>query len=158
MRHLSTPDGASTHGQARGRPEAVQPPVRRTGGGGQRGSATIWVLTLAAVLWSIAVAVMVVGQARAVRHRAGAAADLAALAAARHALVWGSGACKPAGAVARVNGGTLVACTVRDRTVDVVVEVPFGRLGSIVGERTVRARARAGPTRLSSEPQPGGGK
>lgn len=113
--------------------------------GAERGSATIWILALATVLWTVAMGVMLVGQARAARHRAGAAADLAALAGASR--VSDGMPCKPASLVARVNGGKLVACVVRGETVDVVVEVPLGRLGPLVGERGVRARARAGPTR-----------
>lgn len=111
--------------------------------GGTRGSATIWVLAMATALWTVAVGAMLVGQARAARHRAGAVADLAALAGASRTRA--GTPCKPAAAVARVNGGGLVTCVVRGEIVDVVVEMPLGRLGSLTGERTVRARARAGP-------------
>ena len=49
---------------------------------GERGSATVWVLALAAVLATVGAAVVLVGAAVVARHRATTAADLAALAAA----------------------------------------------------------------------------
>ncbi|MCW2637141.1 MAG: Helicase/secretion neighborhood TadE-like protein, partial [Blastococcus sp.] len=49
--------------------------------GEDRGSATVWVLALSAVLAVLGVAIALVAAAAVARHRAGTAADLAALAA-----------------------------------------------------------------------------
>ena len=51
--------------------------------GGERGSATVWVLALSGVLAVLGAACLLVGVAVVARHRAGAAADMAALAGGR---------------------------------------------------------------------------
>ncbi|MCU1607308.1 MAG: hypothetical protein JWP46_3773, partial [Modestobacter sp.] len=43
---------------------------------GERGSATVWVVTLAGLLAAVGMAAVLVGAAVVGRHRAGAAADL----------------------------------------------------------------------------------
>ncbi len=95
----------------------------------QRGSTTLLgvVLVAAVVLVSLAVsaAVAVVD----VRHRAGAAADLAAVAAAE-AWVRGRPACVVADAVVTRNGGRLLGCRVDGTAVAVSVEVRRSVLGS----------------------------
>lgn len=58
-----------------------------------RGSATVWTAGAIAVLCVVFGAVLAMGQAVVVRHRAAGAADLAALAAADH---WTDGATAPA--------------------------------------------------------------
>jgi len=111
---------------------------------GERGSATVWVVALAGVLAAIGVAAVLVGAAVVGRHRATAAADLAALAAAEHAVRGDPGACAAAGEVAGANGAWLTACTVGGgAVVEVAVEVPV-RLGPL-GVSRAGGRARAGP-------------
>jgi secretion/DNA translocation related TadE-like protein len=110
----------------------------------ERGSATVWVIALTGVLAAIGVAAVLVGAAVVGRHRASAAADLAALAAAEHAVRGDPAACAAAGEVAGANGARLTACTVGDAAVvDVAVAVPV-RLGPL-GVSQAGARARAGP-------------
>ncbi|MFJ9370960.1 Rv3654c family TadE-like protein [Nocardia sp. NPDC101769] len=103
-----------------------------------------------AVIGLLAVAVLIaqVGVAVAARHRVQAAADMSALAAAG-ALDGGvSAACGRAAGVAGRMGVRLVGCVVLgwDVTVTVAGRVSLGPLG----ERDVRAAARAGP---SDEPR-----
>ncbi|MGW0735375.1 Rv3654c family TadE-like protein [Streptomyces sp. NPDC002851] len=83
-------------------------------------------------------AVLLMGQAVLVRHRAGGAADLAALAAADHALRGQRAACSGAGRVARAQGAEVVRCVVRGEVADVTVRVRAGPFNSAV-------RSRAGP-------------
>lgn len=113
-------------------------------GAGDRGSGTVWMLALIGLIWSVAVIAMTVGGVRAARHRAYAAADLAALAAASHAADGSRGACRLAARIAHGSGGRLRHCVVHGRVSEVVVisgvrDVPgLGRLDAT-------ARARAGP-------------
>ena len=115
---------------------------------GERGSATVWVVALSAVLAVVGAAMVLLGAAAVARHRAGTAADLAALAAAGRA-AWGEpGGCELAAEVARANSATLVACSVDARAVvEVRVRVPvrLGRLGVL----SASGSARAGPVRTS---------
>uniref|UniRef100_A0AAU2V7A5 Flp pilus-assembly TadE/G-like family protein n=1 Tax=Streptomyces sp. NBC_00003 TaxID=2903608 RepID=A0AAU2V7A5_9ACTN len=104
-----------------------------------RGSATVWVALTAATMCAVFAAVLCLGQAVAARHRAGGAADLAALAAADRAL-WGSpDACAKAAEVARAQGAEMVRCTVGGEIADVRVRARFGPYAPSV-------RARAGPS------------
>jgi secretion/DNA translocation related TadE-like protein len=118
--------------------------------GRDEGAASVLVLALVAVLVAGATGVVAVGQAVAARHRAGTAADLAALAAASAA--WPAAA--PGGCagtvraaaqqVAAANGGALEVCRVGAATsVEVVVAVPVPGWAASVGP--ARAGARAGP-------------
>ncbi|MFB7424687.1 Rv3654c family TadE-like protein [Streptomyces hydrogenans] len=85
-------------------------------------------------------AVLALGQAVAARHRAGGAADLAALAAADRAL-WGEAeACAAAGRVAAAQGAELVRCGVAGAEAEVTARVVRGAWAP-----TVRARAGPGP-------------
>jgi secretion/DNA translocation related TadE-like protein len=81
------------------------------------------------------------GAAVVARHRAQAAADLAALAAASRLPAGPAAACARATAVARAMRADGAGCAVHDLDVIVTVELAFagGRWG------TVRAVARAGP-------------
>ncbi|MFR0358399.1 Rv3654c family TadE-like protein [Streptomyces sediminimaris] len=91
-----------------------------------------------AVLCVVFGVVLALGQAVVVRHRAAAAADLAALAAADH---WADGApaaCAGAGRLARAQSSRLVRCVVVGEVSDVTVA--SGR-----GPFAARVRARAGP-------------
>lgn len=108
--------------------------MRRSGRYGERGSATVWSLGVVAVLLALFTAGLLLVQAVVLRHRAGAAADLAALAAADHALDGRERACALAAKVATAQGARLAGCTVTGEVADVVAEV-----------HGVRIRSRAGP-------------
>lgn len=115
------------------------------------GSASIWLLTLAMVMWVAAVGAVAMTAAVADRHRAASAADLAALAGARAAAVEPAGAtgglaCAAVRAVAAANQASVLSCATSGAIVDVVVAVPtagLARFASLAAE--VRAHARAGP-------------
>jgi secretion/DNA translocation related TadE-like protein len=101
-------------------------------------------LALAGVLAVVGAAAVLVAVAATARHRAGNAADLAALAAAGRAVIGDPDACTVAAEVARGNGARLATCTVEDgAVVAVTVAVPV-RLGPL-GVHHATGRARAGP-------------
>ncbi|WP_116248000.1 Rv3654c family TadE-like protein [Nocardiopsis sp. FIRDI 009] len=110
--------------------------------GHDTGSATLWTVGVCAVAWLAALSVLLTAAARLDRDRAATAADLAALAAAAEAADGTDRACARGRSTAEANGGVLVSCVVTGLTVEVAVSVP-----SSVPERTVTARARAGPVR-----------
>lgn len=117
--------------------------MTRPAPGRERGSATVWVLALAGVLAVIGMAAVLTGAALVARHRATAAADLAALAGAVRG-VEGADACGTAARLAAANAAELTACTASPHAVvDVAVSVPV-RLGRL-GVFSATARARAGP-------------
>ncbi|MFJ7047122.1 Rv3654c family TadE-like protein [Streptomyces sp. NPDC101112] len=103
-----------------------------------RGSATAWVVGVLVVLCAVFGAVLAMGQAVVIRHRAAGAADLAALAAADHWMKGGEGACTTADRVARAQGSRIVSCEVEGEIADVTAASGTGLL-------TAEARARAGP-------------
>lgn len=109
-----------------------------------RGSATVWVLALCGVLVSLGAAGVLVGGAVTGRHRAEAAADLAALAAAGRAVSGVADPCAAAGSVASADGAVLESCTVLPGGV-VEVRVTVGVMLGPLGRRQATARARAGP-------------
>jgi secretion/DNA translocation related TadE-like protein len=120
----------------------------RDGPSGDAGSATIWLVSLLCVVGLAAVAALGVAGAIAARHRAEAAADLAALAAAGRLLLDPGEACAQAAAIASAQGATLQSCAIRaDAQEDsVVVEVSVPSPGDLIpGLPPARARARAGP-------------
>lgn len=111
----------------------------------ERGSATVMaafvvcaalVLALVAGWWAGAVSL---------RHRAGSAADLAALAGAQELLA-GRSPCPAADQLARANGARVVSCRAEAATVLVVVEAtaPTSWLGQ-AWTLTSQRHARAGP-------------
>ncbi|WP_079169603.1 Rv3654c family TadE-like protein [Streptomyces sp. CC210A] len=121
----------------------------RTGGGaviawprgkptGDGGSATVWATMVTGTLCFVFAAVLALGQAVAARHRAGGAADLAALAAADTLLRGPAAACEAAARVAEAQHTELVRCTVHGEVADVTARA---RLGPY----TADVRARAGP-------------
>ena len=112
--------------------------------GRDRGSATVWVLALAGVLGLAALAGLLVAGAVVARHRAGAAADLAALAAAGSAVAGEADPCAAATRIAEANGAHLRRCAVDAGAVAEVVTVVDVRLGPL-GVRQATGRARAGP-------------
>jgi secretion/DNA translocation related TadE-like protein len=111
---------------------------------GERGSATVWVLALSLVLAVVGAAAVVVAVAVTARHRAGSAADLAALAAAGRAVTGAPDACAVADDVARRNGARLTSCTVGEGSVVAVTVSVSLRLGPL-GDHEAAGRARAGP-------------
>lgn len=108
-----------------------------------RGSATVLVLALVAVLTAVAALLTAGGALVVARHQADSAADLAALAAAARALDGTPAACRAAGQVARTGGAALTGCRLLGEVAVVTVEVePPGGLASL---GTARTTARAGP-------------
>lgn len=95
------------------------------------------------VLLVLSVGGAVVGSAVIARHRAQAAADLAALAAAAQVASGEQAACASASSVATATGAAVSSCAVEHLDVVVRVEVPvsLGRWGVCVAQ----ASARAGP-------------
>jgi secretion/DNA translocation related TadE-like protein len=118
------------------------------------GSATVWLLIGCVLLCATTVGLLQVGAAMVARHRAAAAADLAALAAARVLASAGSIAttaaavdtspCAAAALVAGAQGARLTACVTQGDVVEVVTEVRPPAL--LIGLPPARARARSGPT------------
>ncbi len=100
-------------------------------------------VAMMAVLLAITIGGVYVGSAVIARHRAQAAADLAALAAAVRVGDGTSSACGQAAALASAMHAAMRECVVRGLDVIATVEapLPLGRLG--VGP--ARATARAGP-------------
>ncbi|MGL6236983.1 MAG: Rv3654c family TadE-like protein [Segniliparus sp.] len=92
------------------------------------------------------------GAAVSARHRAQAAADLAALAGAYRALDGEAAACAAARAFAGRSAGRLVSCQTVDLDVLVVVEVDTAAPGFASGP--ARATARAGPAPVTSALSP----
>ncbi|MEV7561506.1 Rv3654c family TadE-like protein [Streptomyces sp. NPDC089795] len=116
-----------------------------------RGSATVWAALVATVLGAVFGGVLLLGQVVVARHRAAAAADLAALAA---AATWAHGpetACATARRVARAQGAALVGCLVRGEVAEVTAEVAAGPF-------TPAVRARAGPPAEPAGRGPGAGR
>jgi len=100
-------------------------------------------VAMMAVLLTVTVACVYLGAAVIARHRAQAAADLAALAAAGGLADGAQAACAHAVAVAEAMDTSIARCEVTglDVVVTVDVSVALGRLG----RGTARAVARAGP-------------
>ncbi|WP_424346365.1 Rv3654c family TadE-like protein [Kocuria sp. CH-021] len=121
---------------------------------GDLGSGTVHALTLALVLGVLLLTVLLLAQAGIATHRAGKAADLAALAAADTArgLVAGD-PCGTAERVARENGARLEQCkleepgrVVVDVRTTVALDGPLARIGS------ARGVSRAGPPEATGPP------
>ncbi|MGW8485147.1 Rv3654c family TadE-like protein [Streptomyces sp. NPDC055886] len=111
---------------------------RGVGRGADGGVATVWVAVTAAGLCTVFAVVLALGQAVAARHRAGGAADLAALAAADRALEGAVAACDAARRVALAQDAVVVRCAVHGEIADVTARSGFGPYLPAV-------RARAGP-------------
>lgn len=113
---------------------------------GERGSATIWVLSCCVLLLVVAGVATVRGLAVVARHRAEASADLAALAAAGRIGVADDG-CAVAARIAARNGARLVSCQLSSgpdgRSGTVLVRVEYRVRLPIVGGKEVTATARA---------------
>ncbi|MFI8499046.1 Rv3654c family TadE-like protein [Streptomyces sp. NPDC085524] len=112
-----------------------------------RGSATVWAVLVVAVLGAVFGGVLLLGQAVVARHRAAAAADLAALAAAAS---WAHGpgpACAAAVRVAGAQGARLSGCVLEGEVAEVTARVAAGPFDPAI-------RARAGPAPEPPPPQP----
>ncbi|WP_078075835.1 Rv3654c family TadE-like protein [Streptomyces niveus] len=103
-----------------------------------RGSATVWAAMATTALIAVFAVILAMGQAVVARHRAGSAADLAALAAAGHALLGAEAACARAAEVAGAQGAQVVRCAVVGEIADVTARADFGPYAPTV-------RSRAGP-------------
>lgn len=107
-----------------------------------RGAATVWAAAGVSCLMAVSLFLLAVGTATVARHRAAAAADLAALAAAAHR-PGGPGGCRAARLVAERMGAEVVSCRFHGAdalvTLTVVPPAPLAGLGRATG------RARAGP-------------
>ncbi|WP_329034690.1 flp pilus-assembly TadE/G-like family protein [Streptomyces sp. NBC_01725] len=103
-----------------------------------RGSATVWAAMATTALIAVFAVVLAMGQAVVARHRAGSAADLAALAAAGHAPRGAQAACARAAEVAGAQGAEVVRCAVVGEVADVTARAGFGPYAPMV-------RSRAGP-------------
>jgi secretion/DNA translocation related TadE-like protein len=126
---------------------------------GQEGSASLWALSLAMVLWVCVAGVVLASVAVIARHRAATAADMAALAAASVMAQGespddlggdpgvGSRACAAASAIAVANDATVTSCQLSGQVVDVTTSVRIPALRPLRALRldVVSARARAGP-------------
>jgi len=113
-------------------------PLSRDGG-----FVTVAVASLLVVLVGLAGVAPSLGAVEVARHRAAAAADLTALAGARHRLDGQGPACAAASEVDRAQGAELEGCELDGQAVTVQAGVrplgPVGRFG------VAHARARAGP-------------
>ncbi|MFF1396824.1 Rv3654c family TadE-like protein [Streptomyces sp. NPDC058287] len=112
--------------------------MKRRRGSEDRGSATVWAVMAMAALGLVFGCVLTMGQAVVVRHRAGGAADLAALAAADHWMEGRKEACAHAARVAAAQDTRLVRCAVYGEVSDVTAAAGAAPL-------TTEVRARAGP-------------
>ncbi|MEV7193935.1 Rv3654c family TadE-like protein [Streptomyces sp. NPDC093510] len=112
-----------------------------------RGAATVWVVVVMAVLGVVCGAVLAMAQAVVVRHRAGGAADLAALAAADRWTAGSARACAGAVRVAEAQGARVVRCVLRGDLSEVTASSSAGPFSATI-------RSRAGPPQLPPSPHP----
>jgi len=110
-----------------------------------RGVATVFAAFAVAAVLAITVLGLQLGAAAGVRHRAEAAADLAALAAAAHATAGVDGACARARRVADAMAARLTDCRLSGW--DALVEVHAAAAIPLVVPGDAIGRARAGPVR-----------
>lgn len=105
----------------------------------------MWVAAVAMASCVVFAALLAIGQVVMARHRAGGAADLAALAAADHALQGEAVACGFARKVASAQGVRVVRCGVKGEFAEVAAEAR-------AGPYALRVRARAGPPEAAYTP------
>jgi secretion/DNA translocation related TadE-like protein len=117
--------------------------VRARRGSSEWGAGSVLVLCAVAVVLSIVLGVAVLASGYHARHRAAAAADLAALAAAGHVRSGESAACAVAGTIAKANGGVLRRCETEGW--QVVVAVGARITGPAAWLPDPIREARAGP-------------
>ena len=102
------------------------------------------------VIWFVTGTVLLTASLRVERHRAVAAADLAALAAAQ--TITSQTACATAREVAAANDAELTECQISGPTVTVTVTVQ----PHLLPQEHLSARARAGPTGNTTTSEPDG--
>lgn len=119
----------------------------------ETGSASIWLLSASGVVGVAATVAVLLGQTEVAGHRAAAAADLGAIAAADAAELGESAACTTAARVATAAGGRLVSCVVVDGVSDVQTQAELPRALRRFGRSS--ARSRAGPASAASASGPG---
>lgn len=147
-RAVTAPDRAV---KARDRAVSVRDRAPTVGGGHERGSGTVLVLGLVAVVLVLVVTVSLLARTQSTRGAVQAAADLGALAGARRVASAGPAAgCAVAQAVVAENGAVLTSC---EHVGDGVVRVTASR-DSALGP--ARASARAGPRSPADERSPAG--
>jgi len=133
-------------GPRRGPTYRVPVPTHSSPDGGERGAGTVLVLGMLGLVLVVAVLAVLLAQATTVRHRAGAVADLAALAAARAGADNVPSPCRAARAVAAANDTSVHTCSVgRDGDARVSVTVSVTGLGRT--RLRVTGSARAVPSR-----------
>ncbi len=116
-----------------------------------RGGITVLAAGVVAALLATTMLLAQLGVAVVARHRADAAADVAALAAAAGILSGTAAACARAAEVTIRSGARLDSCSVDGMTVRVVVSTePPWAAPLLAGERAT-ARARAGPVEWSPQ-------
>lgn len=124
---------------------------RRWGRRGRDGGSTsVWLLGLCSVLGLAIVGALLLGSAAVLRHRAGAAADLAALAAAGAAAQGPEAACGQAARVVTGMAASLTSCRLVGLVAEIEVSVSADLL--VVGRATAHGRARAGPVDADAAP------
>jgi secretion/DNA translocation related TadE-like protein len=101
------------------------------------------VLAAGLVTVLMALAVAAAGAAMVARHRAQAAADLAALGGAGHAVEGEETACAAAAELVADNGGRMVSCHLDGWDLTVTAEVVPANVAALAG--SAHASARAGP-------------
>lgn len=123
-----------------------------------RGSASIWVLALCALLMLVAGVATIRALAVVARHRAESSADLAALAAAAQIGV-DDHACAAAARTAEANGAALRSCRLQiardSRSGTVAVRIALRVKLPAVGVQVVTASARAGRLSADDATRPG---
>ncbi|MEN3307225.1 MAG: hypothetical protein V7603_3427 [Micromonosporaceae bacterium] len=116
---------------------------------GERGSASVCLLGIGAVVVAVGLAAALAGAAMAARHRAQVAADLGALAGARYAVAGQDTACRRAAVIVTRNGARIAGC--RLDGLDLVVTAEVAVSGAPAGLGPARASARAGPARATPD-------
>ena len=111
---------------------------------GDAGIATVWAAVAVTAILGLLLVGLDLGSVIAARHQAEAAADLAALAAASHAVHGEVPACARARRVAEQMGGRASVCHLSGW--DALVEVEIGVRSTIATDGLAVGRARAGPT------------
>lgn len=112
--------------------------------GRDEGSATVVAAAAVGVLVLLLGLGLQLGAAVLARHRAEAAADLAALAAAREVVMGVDVGCARGAEIATAHGARMLSCTALGWSVTVVVAVPCRCVPSVSPDAV--GRARAGPT------------
>ena len=117
------------------------------GDGPDRGSGTVLMLGITGVVGALMVAFVLIGSAFVSAHRARAAADMAAVGAARSLQLGGDAAraCREADSLARANRARLVRCQADGPDGSIEAAVSTARMVAALGHGEARAQARAGP-------------